>query len=489
MTMASPVDFFDSQPLLDEMDTIDLDAQSRKITEFTFSSFLGHSRIQQFMSTCNVIPRMPAMRYMYFYYLFKKIGEFIGNNDIVKFYEDKVFDKYNPPGSIYEVYMACHHMDFYKQYAICLLLESITREQHLSTLWDTLRNGIISSSKMHWVIKQRKTSKKIFEPWPIKNNYYVASPLAFGLRCEGIVKSILINIIYPNTPNCIDYGFMQSPLDGIFGVSLDFCTNISHDENGMLIFEPDCCVYEIKCRFKYMFSKSECDPLYGKYVSLYQNPNKKNLINFILSVSRPAVEFVAPGGIPSEHDFLLTHGLEWRWEPPKRKRTVKSTNWIIECIKYNSCVESDVFILSDPSITNGNITIKSHFKADLFVNPKHTYFFQVLLQYKVVESYIQFSPSTKTLGSQKNFIVSAFFRKRNFKDPLTCTLGDTREVLKETVEIPVMIIITQVRIPKFILKENMRKATTYWADCSEKTFTHSPWVTGLHLAVGKSMTP
>lgn len=160
---------------------------------------------------------------------------------------------------------------------------------------------------------------------------------------------------------------------------------------------------------------------------------------------------------------------------------------IVECLRYNSTVESTVYVLTDPVDTQGKIYIKASFNIEIFINPCHSYFYQILLQYKVVTNYVQLSPTNKSLGSVKNFMVSAFFRKRNFTDPAECYIGDT-EKLDTDVEIPVALIVTKVRIPHGVIVESIQKAANFWTKCSEEEFQYGPWVPSV-LFAGGDITP
>nr|CAC84332.1 alkaline exonuclease [Saimiriine gammaherpesvirus 2] len=483
------MDLFSEESPINEIGNMDMSDQQTQLCSSSFSHFLKHPKVQHFISTYSELVKMPTIRYVYFYYLFKKIGGFIGNEKIGTYFSKNVCNNIAAKGvpKLADVYKACEKMNLRQQSEICLLIEEVTRGQYLNSLWDALRDGTISSSKFYWATKKQNSTKKIFEPWPIKNDYYVAGPLAFGLRCEEVIKTVLNELICtPKQASCFDCGFMQSPLDGIFGVSLDYCTNVETNKDNLLVFHPDTEVYEIKSRFKYLFDKSECDTLYKKYKELYSNPCVKTLIKFIFSVSRPAIEFVPSGRLPSESDYLLAYDEEWNLRPTKKRKLNASHEMIKKCIEYNSYAGSQIYILSDPAENNGQITVKTKFKAGIFMNPRHTYFYQVALQHRVVQSYIGLSESPRSLGTQKNFIVSSFFRKRHFSDPPVCYIG--KKQLEKTVEIPVFIIITPVYIPRSALLETISQAVNFWEESAKEAFTEYPWAPCALFANG-DLTP
>lgn len=480
------MDFFSDKSLLDALGHLPVEEQKQKLSEFNFSNFLKTHQIRDFLMTYKKIPAMPTMRYVYLYYLFRRIGEFIGESEILDIYEAEAHNFYKLP-TVSQVYELCSKFDNTIINKICLVIEKITRGQHENYLWDILRDGIISSSKLLWAVKQQAGVKRLFNPWPIQNNHYVNSPLAFGLRCEDVVKEVVCDLIYKNGEACFGCGFLQSPLDGIFGVSLDLCFGSRKDADNLIVFEPSSTIFEIKCRFKYLFSKEECSLVYQQYKNLYNTPDKQNFIRFINSINRPAVEFLPEGRLPSETDYLLTFDHDWNLKSTK-KRKLDCTHFIIQdALAANMHTTSTVFVLTDPAETGGKIDIKGKIKTQLFINPCHSYFYQILLQYKVVSNYISLSSTPNQLGSVKCFIVSAFFRRRHFSDPAECSVADN-EPLSLHVEIPVLIILTPVYIPKSVLSDSILRAAKFWSDRSEEELIIAPWVPGALFANGE-LTP
>ncbi|ALE14749.1 ORF37 [Felid gammaherpesvirus 1] len=480
------VHFFSTTPIFDELDGLSIDEIKEQLSQLTFSNFIKCKPIQDFLKSSSFKqPRLPNMRYVYLYYLFQKIGDYIGDSKVLNIFKNVT--NTDVILNVSEVYKICDKMDHHTQTGICLAIESITRGQHNNVLWHVLRDGIISSSKFYQAVTFQSVSKKLFCPWPIENDYYVASPLAFGLRCENAMKTVMAQLICPKKKTTsFEFGFMQSPKDCIFGVSIDMCTNVTTDENDILVFNADSEIYEIKCRYKYLFSKMECDSTYLKYKDLYSNPCKGTFINFINSVSRPGVEYVPPGKLPSKTDFLITSDTAWAGQV-KRKRNITQLHKAISMgLKANRFIESDVFILTDPSETNGKIDIKARLSIPLYVNPDHSYFYQVLLQYKVVTNYIQYR-SPGGLGTLKNYLISGFFRKRNYCDPIDCVIGESG-TLDPTVEIPVLVIVTQVIIPKTIVQDSLIKAANFWCSSAQAEFKQVPWVSSALFADG-DITP
>ncbi|UTM04659.1 deoxyribonuclease [Equid gammaherpesvirus 2] len=509
------MDFFSRVPLYDELSGLSQPETKCKLEEFTFSNFLKARRVREFLRA-HAVAKLPAMRYVYVYYLFSRIGDYIGDDTVLAIFgefmgvsdagkgrgegdgESDVHGEGEEEGDgggeaepgagpdIPEVYRVCECLPVRTKCRISLAIEAITRGQYENNLWEIFRDGIISSSKFYHAVRQQNSSKKLFQPWPIVNNYYPLSPLAFGLRCEDAVKTLLAEFVCGRKEVMCDVGFLQSPKDGIFGVSLDMCANVSVGRDNLLEFRADAEIYEIKCRFKYNYSKIECDPLYQKYVSLYNSPSKTTLIRFLSGINRPAVEYVPPGKLPTKNDFLLTSDRDWDLSPKRKRNLTPAHKSLYDCLRANEHASSQVLILSDPSETEGKIDIKARFDVDVFINPEHSYFYQILLQYKVVKNYIQYH-SSPGLGSLKTFIVSGFFRKRNHSDPLECSIGG-RGTLDSACEIPVLLILTPVYIPHCVVTESLKKASQYWNQSAEEEFSHPPWVSSSLFADG-DMTP
>lgn len=468
----TPTDLFSEDYLVDTLDGLTVDDQQAVLASLSFSKFLKHAKVRDWCAQAKIQPSMPALRMAYNYFLFSKVGEFIGSEDVCNFFVDRVFGGVRLL-DVASVYAACSQMNAHQRHNICCLVERATSSQSLNPVWDALRDGIISSSKFHWAVKQQNTSKKIFSPWPITNNHFVAGPLAFGLRCEEVVKTLLATLLHPDETNCLDYGFMQSPQNGIFGVSLDFAANVKTDTEGCLQFDPNCKVYEIKCRFKYTFAKMECDPIYAAYQRLYEAPGKLALKDFFYSISKPAVEYVGLGKLPSESDYLVAYDQEWEACPRKKRKLTPLHNLIRECILHNSTTESDVYVLTDPQDTRGQISIKARFKANLFVNVRHSYFYQVLLQSSIVEEYIGLDSGIPRLGSPKYYIATGFFRKRGYQDPVNCTIGG--DALDPHVEIPTLLIVTPVYFPRGAKHRLLHQAANFWSRSAKDTFPYIKW--------------
>ncbi|AMA67393.1 deoxyribonuclease [Vespertilionid gammaherpesvirus 1] len=480
------MELFSETPICEELEGLSMEEAKNRLEKLTFSKFIKTKNVQNFIFTSCKNPRLPTMRYVYIYYLFNKIGDYIGDTKISDIFQELTNANTDTILNIREIYAICDNLTTYTQCSICLAIECITRGQHTNFLWDILRDGVISSSKFYNAVKQQSFSKKLFDPWPIENNYYVASPLAFGLRCENAIKTAISEFVCKKKNVLCDMGFMMSPKDGILGVSLDMCANASTIKDDIIEFKADTELYEIKCRFKYKFSKTECDQSYKRYKELYDKPCKQTLIKFIHSINKPAIEYVPPGKLPTKNDYLLTFDSDWNLNQ-KRKRNITSCHKnLLECMKANQYVTSRAIIFTDPSESDGKIDIKAKLDLDVFINPDHSYFYQVLLQYKVVTNYIQYhSPSQ--LGRLKNYIVSGFFRERSHADPILCTIGESG-TLDSSVEIPVFIIITPVYIPNSVAVDSLQRAAKFWSSCAETEFKNPPWVSSSLFADG-DLTP
>ncbi|AAK38236.1 ORF28 [callitrichine gammaherpesvirus 3] len=456
------------------------------MTTFTFARFLRSSDAVRFASEIREQPRMPTMRYLYLYCLCKEIQEFSGDTAFCDFVTALIPENIREtPPSLRAVYRALARTTEREKTQLCSYIESMTRGQSENLMWDILRNGIISSSKLLSTLKNGPM--KLFEPNPISNNHYVGGPIAFGLRCEDTVKDIICNLIQKVDSEQRQFGFMISPVDGIFGVSLDLCVNVK-TEGDLTVFTDDSCIYEIKCRFKYLFSKSEFDPIYPSYTALYQNPSKKSFIRFINSIARPTIEYVADGRLPSESDYLLTRDESWNLKEVRRRKLGEGHDTVVTCLDYNRGAESMLYVMNDPSENSGIIGIKDRVPVDVFINPRHNYFYQVLLQYKIVGDYIRWgSQSKKTNPKPKVNIVTAFFRKRSSSDPALCTIGP-QVPLDTSVEIPVAVLVTPIYIPPSVVKETLATSAESGRAYAENTFESAPWVPS-SLFAGAEYTP
>lgn len=464
MTMyAWPVDFFSETSLDEEVMGCDFDEHVTALGRYTFSNFIRSEEVQQFLKQVKRGAAMPHLRYAYIFFLFKKINAFIGDSSPLSCF-GRVHDGNGAP-SIEDVYEYCQAMSDRDRWKLCLTLENLTRGQDNNSLWSLLRDGVISSSKFWRAVKDPGGSgNHLFNPLPIVSNYYVAGPLAFGLRCESVVKDVITHLIFPHKTSIKNFGFMQSPVDAMFGVSLDLCLNTA--ENPYL-FTARSELFEIKCRYKYLFSKASHDSLYPLYRSLYQETTKRHFINFIFGISHPAVEYVPPGRVPSDNDYLITADQDWNLSK-KRKRKLNDSHAVIEqCIRQNSSVESVVYLLTDPAHHQGIISIKSQLTLDLFINPKHPYFCQVLLQNTIVKEYVEFVDEGVD-RDLKSFVATGFFRQRDSSDPKVCTIGG--QALPADTEIPVAVLLTPLHIPRGVSEESLRRAAAYWNTCFQETF-------------------
>lgn len=445
------------------------------LKDYTFCNFLKDEVIIDFMNKLGKTPRMPTIRYLYLYYLCERVQEVTGDYRFCDFVI-KIGDFGDHKPNMMQLYDTLDKMSLEDKTSLCLYLEYMTRGQSENILWIILRNGIISSSKLSNTIK-KGACPMMFESNDLESEPYTAGPVAFGLRCEEAVKDVLSTLINTgqHKPNK-NFGFMMSPNDGIYGMSLDFCTNTQVDNDDVVHFTPNSCIYEIKSRYKYLFSKAEFDPLYGAYTSMYNNPSKKTFITFINSIKKPAVEYVPDGRLPSESDYLLTTDKDWCTKICRKRKITSDHKDVESCIKFNHWAESILYILTDPSKTSGHIGIKDRLVLDVFINPRHPYYFQILLQYKIVDDYVHWGKFAKPGNyPPRAHIVSAFFRRRNSDDPQHCTIGADVQ-LDSVCEIPIAILITPVFIPKQFLGRVLFKCSGIWQSCADKIFKNSPWV-------------
>lgn len=465
---------------MDFMGDKDLEEHRAFINTLTFTNFLKSPAVEKYVKEHGRV-RMPSIRYAYLYYLMTKLGPYYGNSKYTAYFESVC--KYGH-SSFPEVYTSCQNIDPHIMTKLCLILETMTREQSDNDLWSMLRHGIISSTKLYQTVKPGR-HYKIFEPRPLNTDFYSGGALAFGLRSETVVKELMDSFVLRGTGRK-NLGFLMSPLDGIFGVSLDMCSHVAIGNDG-LEFQGNATIYEIKSRYKYLFSKREYDCTYKAYMDLYESPNKRNFIHFITSIPRATIEYVEQGRAPTENDYLLTDDPAWDICQKKRRRLLRDTE-VCRDLTFNRQVDSRVLILSDPSVEDGNIYIKSELILPIYVNPRHSYFFQLMLQYKVVKNLIQITATQHFLTSRYpgTSVVTAFFRKRESSDPTPCYIDKKPITLTE---IPVILLITPVYFPPDTVLNRLKTAVRSWAsEAADVIPNTAPWAPVALVASG-DITP
>ncbi|ATI21925.1 ORF37 [Alcelaphine gammaherpesvirus 1] len=485
------MDFLHKATLLEQTLNMEIGEQVKKLATYTFSNFIRCPEVQQAIASGEIRNDMPHLRFVYIFYLFKKIQDFIGDTEVFGIYEKVMGVERANSAKLVDVVQACTEMRPHIQAQICEHIERLTRGQGGNVLWEVLRDGVISSSKLLKFVKQQTPDSKIFNPIPIQKNHYVASPVAFGVRNETVVKKLISELVVEEGIGCVtEFGFMLSPNDGIFGVSLDMCTNASMSDHNTVEFTSTTTIYEIKCRYKYLFSKCDYDPIYQAYQKLYNSPGRQELIDFIQSIQKPTVEYVSRGRLPTQNDYLLSFDRSWDFGPPKRKRKLTSGHKITEqCMKYNCYTESKVIILTDPALTSGKIEVKGSFFVDIYINPRHAYYHQCMLQYKIVTNYVQLTKGDSCKHTHPGvFLVSAFFRKRNSADFPKTYIKTERSFVDASVEIPVLLIITPVFVPHGPLVDTLEQAIKFWQVAVKEEFNHWPWAPTSLSAVG-DVTP
>ncbi len=152
-----------------------------EMTSYTFARFLRSPETEAFVRNLDRPPQMPAMRYVYLYCLCKQIQEFSGETGFCDFVSSLVQENDSQDGpSLKSIYWGLQEATDEQRTVLCSYVESMTRGQSENLMWDILRNGIISSSKLLSTIKNGPT--KVFEPAPISTNHYFGGPVAFGLH-------------------------------------------------------------------------------------------------------------------------------------------------------------------------------------------------------------------------------------------------------------------------------------------------------------------
>ena len=455
---------------LSEEHSVEDAAPQHALQTLSFTKFLQDNDVQKFVTR---EPKLPwALRYTYLYYALRKCAAYIGMPRLEDAIHEIIHssDTCLPP--LPAVYDACLSSSLQVRRHVCLALEFATRGQYNNDLWEIIHDNIISSSTFLKAIKKQNFARKLPAEMNVENSY-TGGPLAFGLRGEGIIKQIISHLLYPDVPTFSEFGFLHSPTNGLFAASLDMCTNVTTDAAGHVRFSADSAIFEEKCRFKYLFSKQQANALSEAYSDLYEAPSEETFKRFIYSVSHPAVEYVDPQRLPSERDYLISQNPFWEFKPQKKRRLTLIYQDVEQCIKANRDSQSTLYVLSDPALTGGNIFIKDRLPVSIFINPRHTYFFQIALQASVVSEYLDCSDTTECL-SVKTYLTTGFFRKRARTDPVNYLIDD-KIPLTCVAEIPVLLLVTPVYIPRHILTTKLAQAGDFWATWAAERFGILPW--------------
>ncbi|AEV80634.1 deoxyribonuclease [Cercopithecine betaherpesvirus 5] len=397
----------------------------------------------------------------------------------------------------------------YRQLELYQLLEKESRGQSRNVVWHVLRLDSVSATKVYDAFIFGCPPNSV--PQPSRAG---ASPgIQFGLQHEGVVKTLVeFHVMHGREPVRDGLGLLIDPTSGLIGASIDLCFGVckssSGDARSSLRISPCASVYEIKCRYKYLRKKT--DPFVQ---NVLQHADAKAVAKLLLSHPIPGVEFRHDAEVPSAREFLVSHDTLFK-ATLKRGRPIKPPDalreYIHDLLYLNKTERSEVIVFdaknlddtinaslsptgpvaNDAAETDSgspsslhdedtpdllgqlNLYEVARFSLPAFVNPRHPYYFQLLIQqYVLSQYYIKKHPDPERIDFQdlpSAHLVSAIFRERDESEvgrPLH--LGGR---VFHCDHIPLLIIVTPVVFDPKFTRHVVSTVVDRWSrDLSRKT--------------------
>ncbi|QQL10245.1 Ja134 [Japanese cytomegalovirus] len=397
----------------------------------------------------------------------------------------------------------------YRQLELYQILERESRGQSRNMVWHLLRLDSVSATKFYEAF--------VFGCMPnalAQRSRAGASPgIQFGLQHEGVVKTLVeFHVTHGREPVRDGLGLLIDPTSGLIGASIDLCFGVCKSDSGdartSLHISPCASVYEIKCRYKYLRKKT--DPFVQ---NVLQHADAAAVAKFLLSHPIPGVEFRHDADIPSGREFLLSYDPLFK-ATLKRGRPIKPPealrDYIHDLLYLNKTERSEVIVfdaknldetinaphspagpVADDAVETeggsqrsfhdedtpdllGQLTLYevSRFSLPVFVNPRHQYYFQLLVQqYVLSQYYIKKHPDPERIDFRdlpNAHLVSAIFRERDESEvgrPLH--LGGR---VFSCDHIPLLIIVTPVVLDPKFTRHVVSTVVDRWSrDLSRKT--------------------
>lgn len=384
-------------------------------------------------------------------------------------------------GAYFDLAYAIFSMPHFIFMKILKAIEKDSRGQSKNPVWHAVRVDTISATRFFDVFSSYRLSPtKAADLDPTRRG---CEAIRFGVQCEPIIRVLLEEFVAQGREDILsDVGLLLDPSSGILGASLDFCVGISKDEDDLLVIGKGATIFEIKCRFKYLRSKD--DDMVRAFID---NPNLETFASFILSHPVPAVEFRRPGDVPSGREALISYDKAFRRNLKRHRGGVAPgfiRLWLNNLISKNAHVSSKVLVfdVATSSLTvdgnqNGHdvvsgergeeyldIFLKTSFSVPVFVNPRHPYYCQTLLQqYVLSQYYINAHDDPERMSSDELpsvSLVSAILRKR---DESEC--GKRLRIngrLSECENIPLCVIITPIEIDPLFTRDAVNCVLNTW---------------------------
>ncbi|AEV80793.1 deoxyribonuclease [Aotine betaherpesvirus 1] len=397
----------------------------------------------------------------------------------------------------------------YRQIELYQILEKESRGQADSVVWHAIRTDTVSATRFFeaFVGGNVAMAMDARKPWS-------TPAMTFGFHHEGIVKTLVeFHVMHGREPVRDGLGLLIDPTSGLLGASVDLCFGVSkHSETGTLAIHPAARVYEIKCRYKYLRKKE--DPFVQ---NVLQRHDAEAVVQFIVSHPIPGVEYRPDCETPSakeclvSHDTLFRHTLK-RYRPVKAPEALRyhlddllylNKGQTSEVIVFDAKVLRDETINAEDAVSGGgggsgetpqsyadsgwgpeseestpelfnrlDVFEVSRFSLPAFVNPRHHYYFQTLIQqYVLSQYYIKKHPDPERIDCRdlpSVSLVSAIFRERD-SDELGKELCVGGRVF-HCEHVPLFIIVTPVVLDPRFTRHAVSTVLENWSrDLSRRT--------------------
>lgn len=350
-------------------------------------------------------------------------------------------------------------------------LEKETRGQVNNVFWHILRKFTLTATKFFTICTSRIVPGESLAP-------YSGDASMFGNRHEGLVKCLVETWVeYKREPIKGGLGLLIDPTSGLLGASIDLCYGVDEFENLLTVGEG-ARIYEIKCRYKYLRTRDD-----SFVQALLQDPSEQSFARFILSHPVPGIEYKEKNSIPFSKEFLVTRDVAYRLRKRKRACTLPAIikKEITDIISLNENERSLVVLFDcvEKKCSDGGTAAsvlelfeRKRFNINAFINPRHTYFYQVLIQqYILSQYYIRDHVNPEEIRESDlpvSRIVSAILRKRSVDEEGLILHVGTETFLSE--DIPLAIIVTPVVFdPKFVTNSITSSIEIWQKDLARRT--------------------
>lgn len=390
-------------------------------------------------------------------------------------------------------------------------LERLTRGQSGNALWHALRIDTISATKFYKAL-MFGTSMLNVEPWNGSRGF--SDGVRFGVEHERVIKVLLeIHVMNGREPVRGGMGLLIDPTSGLLGASIDMCFGVEKTgEDDLFTVKEGSTVFEIKCRYKYLCERSS-----PGVSAILTELSESSVIQFLLSHPIPGVEYRASGDMPSNREFLLSR--DTRFRTKKRSRPGRAPDmlkpFLPDLLYINESEMSEVIIFdtkevgadatindarrarcensyvcseepghSDPDSDTPDLIErlcvfeKRRFSLPIFVNPRHQYYFQSLIQqYVLSQYYIRDHSYPEYIDHRdlpKSKLVSAVLRKRDPEE-----VGRDLQIGRYTFDcehVPLFIIVTPVNFDPAFTRNAITCVLNNWERETYKRTNLPIWV-------------